>query len=199
MTTWFRHHPVVGGAAAGLAWGLAMRGWMRFISTHPEFTWAGTGFIVGSSATVGAMLGLAFLRREAGGRGWWRLSGLSVLLLGVGAGGVMIPSVLLGAIAFGRTRWAPAVRALFAVLAVAVQATFFLEAEERLPPARAFPALVAYAGLITFEAWAVSIVFRPSSEGAPAPGRAATVVLSGTLTLLAAAVGIVTGLLPLPS
>jgi hypothetical protein len=163
MRAWFGSHPIAGGALAGLAWGLAMRGWMRFISTSPEFTWEGTGFILGASTIVGTVLGLAFLRRESGGGGWWRLGGLSVLLLGVGAGGVMIPSVLFGAIAFGKTRWAPALRAVLGLLAVAVQAAVFLTLEE-LPAGRAFPALVTYAGLITFEAWAVSVVFRPAKD-----------------------------------
>jgi hypothetical protein len=47
-----------------------MRGWMRFISTNPDFPWVGTGFVLGASTIVGTMLGLAFLRRESGGGGW---------------------------------------------------------------------------------------------------------------------------------
>ncbi len=91
------------GAGIGLLWGVVLRLWMRFIAVTPEFSASGTGFILGASLIVGAALGWARYRRQAGGRGWWRLTMLSLLLLGAG-GAVMWPSVVLGAVAIGRRR-----------------------------------------------------------------------------------------------
>ena len=78
------------GAVFGFTWGAVLRGWMRFITTNPEFSWSGTLMIVGVSAIAGAVLGLARHRRLSGGVGWWRYSILALLLLG-GAGSVMWP------------------------------------------------------------------------------------------------------------
>ncbi|HEY6628612.1 MAG TPA: hypothetical protein VI193_06505, partial [Acidimicrobiia bacterium] len=87
-----RLHPVVKGALLGLSWGIAMRVWMRFITTNPEFTWTGTGYILGATTLAGMLLGLGWARRAKAKGNWWRLTGLSMLPLGVAAGGVMIPS-----------------------------------------------------------------------------------------------------------
>lgn len=112
-------HPVSAGVIGGLVWGIALRAWMRYITTDPEFTWSGTLFIVGATTLVGALLGFARHRRNLGGVGWWRFSVLGLLLLGAG-GSVMWPSVILGAIALGITR--PAwVRLLLGAGAVAAQ------------------------------------------------------------------------------
>ena len=64
-------------AAAGLAlgggWGVAARIWMRLITTDPEFTWSGTGFILGATGIGGLALGLMYGVRRAGRSRWWRL------------------------------------------------------------------------------------------------------------------------------
>ena len=81
-----RLHPVVTGALLGLSWGIAMRVWMRFITTDPEFTWSGTGYILGATTLAGLLLGLGWARRAKAKGNWWRLTGLSMLPLGVAAG-----------------------------------------------------------------------------------------------------------------
>src|SRR3954454_7152387 len=59
------------GAAVGAAYGVALRAWMRLVSTDPDFTWSGTGYIVGAFTVLGAMVGLATAGRR---REWrWRL------------------------------------------------------------------------------------------------------------------------------
>lgn len=156
-------HPVIVGASAGLLWGILMRLWMRFISTSPEFSWSGTLFIVGASVIVGSLLGLARRRRAIGGVGWWRSSILSLLLLGAG-GAVMWPSVIAGAVAFGRPRprW---LRVGLAIVAVSVQAMVLRAVFEdnRMMSGLAEVAAVAwYVPLITVEAWGFSVVFAPS-------------------------------------
>ena len=130
----FRFHPVVRGALLGLSWGIAMRIWMRFISTSPEFTWSGTGYILGATTLAGMLLGLGWARRAKAKGNWWRLTGLSMLPLGVAAGGVMIPSVFLGALALGRKNWHKAVRGVLLGIAVGFQVFAFTAGPRRRVP-----------------------------------------------------------------
>jgi hypothetical protein len=170
MVGWLNRHPILGGALLGLTWGLAIRIWMRFISTDPEFTWSGTGYIIGSATVVGSLLGVAALRRRHLGRGWWRLNGLAVLALGMGAGMVMIPSVLIGALALGRIHWRGWLRGLLLVAAAGIQVPII--AGTTMPAGRLLPAAAWYAVLIGSEALATSIVFRPHrATGTPAEVR----------------------------
>lgn len=150
------------GAGAGMAWGVLLRLWMRLVSTDPEFTWTGTGMILGFATLAGALLGVAAARRRLGRRGWWRLNGLAILGLGLGAGIVMLPSVLLGGLALGRTTWNRWARMALAAAAVAVQVLVFTQeslGDFSLP--RVIAAFGSYAVLLGTEAWAASIVFRP--------------------------------------
>ena len=164
-----RLHPVVKGALLGLSWGIAIRIWMRFITTSPEFTWAGTGYILGATTLAGLLLGLGWARRARAKGNWWRLTGLSMLLLGVAAGGVMIPSVFLGALALGRRNWHKAVRGLLLAIAVGFQVWAFTTGPgDGFPPGKVVPAMLAYAVLISVEAFAFSIPFLPSRVAAPA-------------------------------
>lgn len=158
-----RLHPVVKGALLGLSWGIGMRAWMRFISTSPEFTWSGTGFILGATTLAGLLLGLGWARRAKAKGNWWRLTGLSMLPLGMGAGGVMIPSVALGALALGRRNWHPAVRGVLLALAAGIQVlAFTVGPGDGFPSSKVVPAMIVYAVLISLEAVAFSIPFLPS-------------------------------------
>jgi hypothetical protein len=56
------------GGAAGAVWGVAARVWMRLVSTQPEFSWAGTLFIVGLAALLGAGVGVSWSLRAGHGR-----------------------------------------------------------------------------------------------------------------------------------
>jgi hypothetical protein len=194
MRVTFMRHPIWMAGGLGLAWGVMMRVWMRFVSTDPEFSWSGTGFILGASTAVGLMMGLAWLRRERRGRGWWRLTGLASLLVGGGAGSVMVPSFLLGALAFGRTPWRRTARVGLALVAAAFQVVVFATAEEALPIGRAVVAYPWYAAMITFEAWAVSIVFRPRSSDAPLPTWAGRTAVGIGLAAVVGAGVMITGI-----
>lgn len=187
-------HAVIAGALLGLVWGILMRGWMRFISSDPEFSWAGTMFILGASVIVGSVLGLARKRRMAGGVGWWRMSILALMLLGAG-GAVMWPSVIAGGVAFGRPkpRW---IRALLAIVAVAVQVLVLQSVFDDNRGMSILAKVVAvgwYAPLITGEAWAFSVVFAPSAEHAPTPGRVKRVLIVAPLVAIAAMAAIIVG------
>lgn len=176
------------GAGVGLVWGVAMRFWMRFITTAPEFTWSGTLFIVLGSAGVGALLGFARHRQRVGGMGWWRLSLLSLLLLGA-AGVVMWPTVIVGGIAIGRVRhrwW----RTSLLVLAVALQIPVIQREILGNPLLNGFDAVLAilwYFPMLAVETWGFSVCFAPRSEQAPQPGPLKRAVLGVTTGLMCAA------------
>ena len=155
-----RNHPVLAGAVAGFVWGIVARLWMRFISDQPEFSWSGTGFIVGAATIVGTALGLAWLRRSRGGRGWWRLWGLAVLSLGMGAGSIMIPTVIVGAVALGRP-WRGWIKAAVLMVALVPQALVLLTDTDHMAVLPRLAGLAIYVVLLGIETAAASIVFRP--------------------------------------
>jgi len=140
---------------------------MRFISDQPEFSWSGTGFIVGAATIAGTALGLAWLRRSRGGRGWWRLWGLAVLSLGMGAGLIMIPTVIVGAVALGRP-WRGAIRAALLVVALVPQGLVLPPETDHMALLPRLVGLAIYAVLLGIETAAASIVFRPRVSAVPA-------------------------------
>lgn len=178
MIEWAKRHPVVAGAGIGLVWGAVMRAWMRYITGEPEFSWSGTLFILGASVIVGGTLGFARLRRSRGGAGWWRLSLLSLVLLGAG-GSVMWPAVVPGAIAIGRPRptW---MRVGLGAGALATQIPVVTEifGNWRLSTVQAVIAVIWYVPMLAIEAWAFSVVFAPQPAEAPMPGRVRRVLVA---------------------
>lgn len=106
-------------ALLGLSWGAVARLWMRFISTSPEFTWAGTAFILAVPTIIGALAGLVLVAR----RRRWRHAGLarafgggSMILLGAGGGIIMLPTLLFGTLAAARTDWPRWMRVTLALI-----------------------------------------------------------------------------------
>jgi hypothetical protein len=85
------------GFGLGAAWGIAARVWMRVMSTTPEFSWVGSGLIVGVSGIFGAGVGVAAMARRS--RGWRRLLRLAFLpgmVLFAGQGMPFLPAVVIG-------------------------------------------------------------------------------------------------------
>ena len=157
---WGRH-PIISGAIGGLLWGALMRLWMRFISTDPEFTWSGTGFILAAAFLAGLGLGTAYALSRRGHRGWWRLFALPLILLGAGAGSIMLPGTVIGGLAFGRRNWPKAVRVILATVAiVGTLALIGLTSEDGFGPIKTSIALASFAVLHTIEMAAASIAFR---------------------------------------
>lgn len=185
-----RRHPVIAGATIGLLWGVSMRFWMRFIATSPDFSWAGTLFILGASVFAGSMLGLAWHRRQAGGAGWWRLAILALLLLGAG-GSVMWPSIILLGLAIGRRRplWLTLPLAAAGLAAQIPVLNDALVNNWRFGDAEIVVAALWYAPMLALVAWAFSVVFAPGLAD-PKPGRikqslmAAPVVVVSLLALV---------------
>ena len=109
------------GAAQGLAWGVLARVWMRLIAEDPEFTWGGSIYIVAAATIFGLTTGLASAAR----RNRWRaaprrmvsaVAGGSVILLGMGAGSIALPTIVFGGLALGRTHFHLAVRLVIVVM-----------------------------------------------------------------------------------
>lgn len=111
------------GAVAGLSVGVIARLWMRWISTDPEFTWAGTiGILVGFTMFGGIQAGAAAYRRGDRSRRRTTLvrvvsGALSMGIFGA-AGAVMFPTVVFGGLAVWRRDWWPAARVIAGLAAL---------------------------------------------------------------------------------
>jgi hypothetical protein len=110
------------GLFGGLTLGIIARAWMRLISDDPQFTWNGTIFIVGGFTVFGFTQSIvAVVRRRARRR--WTLTSVRVvgtigmLPLFVGAGALMLPTVVAGGLAKARVEWNSIVRWICLVVA----------------------------------------------------------------------------------
>ncbi len=131
------------GIGVGMAWGIAIRAWMRLISESPEFTWSGTIFIVtaGALAGMGSALGLVARRNR------WRFGKMAAVVggvlfvpLGAGAGSILLATVVLAAVAIGRPRIRLPLRL---VVAASVGLVSFVMVALAVPVAVAVTAIVA--------------------------------------------------------
>ena len=113
---------VVAFGVGGAVWGAVARAWMRLITEEPEFSWSGTLFIVGLFAVVATFQGCALAVRRRRWPGWAQapvrvLAGVVALLLGAGAGMIMLPALVCGPLAIGRTTWRRWIRISLAAIA----------------------------------------------------------------------------------
>jgi hypothetical protein len=113
------------GGGGGFTLGVVARVWMRLISDDPEFSWNGTIFIVAAFTITGLGHGLVWSVRRARRRRRWstvaRLAGAVLTMpLFVGAGALMLPTVVAGSMATWRRDWVAPVRWLLCLLSVAV-------------------------------------------------------------------------------
>jgi hypothetical protein len=114
---------VAGAVVAGAAWGGLARAWMRLISRDPEFPLSGTLFIVGGFAVAATAQAIALVSSRHPSRAFGRVGRVvgivGMLPLFVGAGAMLLPTVLGGGLALGRRSWTRPARALAAVVAAA--------------------------------------------------------------------------------
>jgi hypothetical protein len=151
----------------GAVYGGLLRGWMRFVSTDPEFSWSGTGYIVGIFAVLGLMAGLANLGRR---RRWdvglvaTRAVG-GVLALGcfMAAGVAMFPTIVPAALGVARSDWWTWLRLSLIGFGVAV-AVVVVATMDDLSLQRRLSALAMYGVLCAIEVALLSRLLVPSLE-----------------------------------
>ena len=98
------------GLLGGLTVGVIARAWMRLISDDPQFTWSGTIFIVGGFAVFGFTQSVVAIARRRARRRWTltivRVIGtIGLMPLFIGAGALMLPTVVAGGLAKARVEW----------------------------------------------------------------------------------------------
>ncbi len=177
------------GLLGGLAWGIGARVWMRFVAPDPEFTWAGTLFIVIGFGIAGLGQAGAYLGRRAD-LPRPRMTVLrivtfaSLLPLGMAAGGPMFPAVVLAPLAITHTDWSRRSRLMVGAVAVIPLVAIAGILLDDLSMVRAGMGflwfLVVYAGII----WAARFTLAPQLDGWRAP-RAARIVGVVALALVA--------------
>jgi hypothetical protein len=167
------------GAALGAVWGVLARGWMRLVSTSPEFSWSGSLAIVGLAAVLGAGIGLsAVARRRSGWRRWCRMAVLPGMMIFAGQGAPLLPAFVVGGLLVRRHH--PLARA-GALVAIAGPAALLWwtgrvdAATLTVTPLRVQLALLlGMPVLATFLALAGNLVWGPVAGAAqsPSPERA---------------------------
>ena len=157
------------GLVVGVGYAACLRVWMRLVSTDPEFSWAGTGYILGAFAVLGAMAGLVTAGRRLGWRR--RLNGAraagTVLSLGcfLAAGALMLPTVVPAALGWARSDWPRPARAGLLLFGV-VAAVFVVLTLPGLSLSRRLLALAIYALLCPVEVALTARLYAPN----PPPG-----------------------------
>lgn len=150
----------------GAAWGGAARLWMRYISEDPQFSVSGTSFIIAIPTVISLCSVLA--RRSINWRPLTRrpsraIAGFSTILLGVAAGALMMPTLLLGGIAWAnRRRFPPLLLLPIAVFACAP----ILAVVQEIPDGGKFlPAFAAYLMLLATFIPVYARIYNPAGKG----------------------------------
>ncbi len=181
------------GVFGGFTLGVAARAWMRLISDDPEFTWAGTLFIIGGFTIFGTLQSIVAVARGRVRRRWAltivRVLGIVAMMpLFVAAGAIMFPTVMGAGLARARSDWPRWVRVLCVVVALApialVASQLVGDFGWSLHSLAGLLMLLVVYGIIV---WATRFTFEPQADGWRLPGgvRIALLVLAPILFLLA--------------
>ena len=174
---------LIAGPFAGLALGVGARVWMRLISDKPEFSWSGTIFILVGFTIFGVAQSIAIATRRRARRRWTltiaRVVGVIGLLpLFVGAGSVMLPTVVAGGLAYARTDWNRIVRVV--CLAVAMLPVLFVAKDLVGSFGWSVHTLLGFAGLLAVYGTivvAARSTFAPQLDGWRLPRWAMVIVV----------------------
>jgi hypothetical protein len=167
---------IVGGfLVGGLVWGVVARLWMRLITTESEFTWSGSLFIVGAFTIAATAQGVALAARRRRWPRWAQgiIRSLALVLalpLGAGAGIVMLPALVTGSIALGRTNWRWGWRVAFAAVAAVNTVILLRLFATELPWVRAVTGWLAMIAVYAVIIGALALTLRPVERG---PGSGA--------------------------
>lgn len=160
---------LVAGFSAGAAWGVFARFWMRFITTHEEFSWSGTTFIVVAfGVAIVGQAGMYLARRSQMTRRGFiglRIVAVATLVpLATGAGAFAFPLIILSPLAAIRTGWNRWLRVVLGVaalmVATGVAVTFFSD----LGLARAVVGTIWFVLIYAVLAWAVCFSFAAQDD-----------------------------------
>ncbi len=174
---------IVAGLALGAVVGVAARAWMRLVSSDPEFSWSGTILIVVVFTLAGFGQGLALAVRRRRWT-WWHqfpvrvVAGFSALLLGGGAGIVMLPAIVGGALAVARHNWGRPARGVAGGVAVVNTLAMWWALGSELAIAPRTVGWLAMLPLYAAIIGGVSLNLRPLAGG---PRRSRTFVLGAAV------------------
>jgi hypothetical protein len=178
--------------ALGFLYGAAIRAWMRLVSDNPEFTWEGTIFIVGAFTITFTLCGLVSGGRARGWKGLLLPARAVTLVVALscfmGAGVVMLPTIVPAALALARTDWPRWLRLGLGGIGLLTTLMIVAGGPGELGWARLAIAYALYLGLVCVEVRVLSEPFRPSVGRLPlvlriAAGAAAVVLLLGVLMM----------------
>jgi hypothetical protein len=188
------------GTLGGCVLGIVARGWMRLISTDPEFSWSGTVFIVTGFTIFGFGQSIVAVTRSRSDRRSTltviRAIGLATMLpLFTAAGAVMLPTVVGGGLAAARSGWHAATRIVCLVLALGP--VMFVGRELVDTFGWSLRSLCGVAVMIAIYAtiiWATRFAFAAQHDGWRVPRRVRVAALVGVVSagslLLASSVGL---------
>ncbi|HWS58954.1 MAG TPA: hypothetical protein VN257_10470 [Actinotalea sp.] len=190
---------LLAGVVAGFVWGVLARVWMRLVTTAPaEFTWAGTIGIVTLFAVAGGVAGAVWGARSQLWRGpamvALRLAGMATtLVLSLGQGALMLPTLLLGGLAIARRGWPSWLRAVLAVAALVPFVLVHADAGRAWPHSDARLLAAVVLGGVVYAGADLAL----AQSYAPTPGAAIPRVLVwGPLLVAPVALLLATGLDP---
>jgi hypothetical protein len=143
------------------------RGWMRLLSTEPEFSWSGTIIILVAFTFAGFGHGVAAISRR--GRRRWSTPGrvvgaLLVLPLFGGAGAIMLPTVVAGSLAVWRRDWPLLLRLPMAALAIPAPAFVTFDASADGPGLLGLVGLALFAVTYAVVVWAMWPIAAPLDD-----------------------------------
>lgn len=150
--------------AAGAAWGVVARVWMRYVTTNPEFSWPGTLFIViGFAVAFVGQAGVYLARRRPAGRtGFFvvrLLAVVTLLPLSFGAGAFGFPVIVLTPPAVIRRGWNRWLRVSLGALVVVVVGALSASFLSELDLARAVFGTVWFVAIYAVLVWVVCFSF----------------------------------------
>lgn len=162
------------GLGLGLVTGAVARGFMALLTTDPQFSWAGTAFILGVFAVAGLALAAAHVARTRRGSRWWKLLALPSVLIFLGPGLLLVPAVLGLSLVVSRRRWMRAAGGAVLVGSVALLAVLGETADEpfTLRTAAGFVVMYAVCAAVAAGARAALTGWEPGRSGAGSPAEA---------------------------
>ena len=183
---------------AGLLIGIVARWWMRLVTDEPEFSWSGTIFIVGAFTITGMGHGLAWAARRADLRRRWTtparvLATVLTLPIFVGAGVMMMPTVLCASLAHHRRDWRRAVRVIVFLLALPAPIVIVVDiVRNGITPGRLL-GVVLFVATYVIVVRSLGAVVAPIDDGWRMGRRVRIAIVVGTSLLVLFAVTSVVG------